>query len=140
MSEIDLRTLLVTDPALSALVPASNIRINFIQQGAQGVVLAIYRISGAPGYTMQGDDGLVESRYQIDIRGKDTEGYPGSGWSAALPVATRLKALLSGYRGTVGSTDFRMISILSERQRSEKTGTDMYHTFSFDFQIWHRAS
>ncbi len=54
MVEPDLRTILTTDATLTALVPASKIRLGLVSQGEQGVVVSIYRISGAPGYHMQG--------------------------------------------------------------------------------------
>lgn len=140
MMEADLRTLLVSDPALAALVPADNMRINLIAQGVDGVTVAIHRVSGVPGYTMQGADGLIESRVQIDVWGADAFNAPGSGYGAAYPVAQRIKTLLSGRRGSVGTTQFQMIGLLSERQSSEDTDTKLYHRFSMDFEIWHRAS
>lgn len=140
MMEADLQTIIVDDEQIKALVPAGNVRINFVPQGAPSPAIAIYRISGGPGYTFDGPDGLTDSRVQIDVRGADRAGNEGSGYAQAYPVAERLRALLSGYRGIVGNTNFRLITILSERQRSEKPGSEVFHTFSLDFQVWHRAT
>lgn len=136
MVEPDLRTILTTDATLTALVPASKIRLGLVSQGEQGVVVSIYRISGAPGYHMQGSDNLEESRFQIDVRGRDQYGWPGTGYTAAHPAAQRIKELLSGYSGEKGSTDFKSIMLLLERQSSEKPGDELFHKFSMDFQIW----
>jgi hypothetical protein len=139
--EIDLRNLLLADASLMALIPsAENVRINMIAQGVQGPAVSIWRISGADDMTMQGPDGLFESRIQIDVRGKDVDGFPGSGWSAGLPVAQAIAQRLAGYRGAVGATNFRLITRLSERQSSEKPGSEVFHLFSTDFQVWHRAA
>lgn len=139
--EIDLRGLLLADTALMALIPNSgNVRINMVAQGVTGPAVSIWRISGSDDMTMQGPDGLYQSRVQIDVRCRDADGYEGSGWSAGQPIAARIKHLLSGYRGSAGNTNFRLISILSERQTSEKPGSEMFHLFSLDCQVWHRTA
>lgn len=140
MMEADLRTLLVSDSVLKGMLPSGNVRINFVPQGVSGVAVAIYRITGAPGYTMHGADRLEESRFQIDVRGSDPKNAPGAGYTAAYRVADRIKSLLSGFRGVVGGTQFQMVALLSERQSSEKPDTELFHRFSMDFEIWSRAA
>lgn len=138
MMEADFRNLIVSASAITSLVPANDIRLNFIPQGAGARAIAIYRVSGVPGYVMTGPDGLEESRLQVDIRCADPQNAPGSGYSAAFAIAIQVKQLLSGFKGTVGSTYFQMIGILAERQDSEKPSVDLFHRFSIDFQVWHR--
>ncbi|WP_332717343.1 tail completion protein gp17 [Pelagibacterium mangrovi] len=140
MMEADFRSLIVSASAITALVPASDIRLNFIPQGASAKAVAIYRVSGVPGYVMDGPDGLEESRIQVDVRCSDPKNAPGSGYSAAFAIAAQIKALLSGFKGTIGGTQFQMIGILAERQSSEDTDTAFYHRFSIDFQVWHRQT
>ena len=140
MMEADFRSLIASASAITSLVPASAIRLNFIPQGVGSKAVAIYRVSGVPGYVMSGPDGLEEARMQVDVRCADSQNAPGSGYSAAFAIAAQIKTLLSGYKGTVGSTYFQMIGQIAERQDSEKPSTDLYHRFSIDFRVWHRPA
>lgn len=65
--------------------------------------VVLHRISGARGYHMQGDDGLVQSRVQIDIIGDN--------YGACRTQADAIIGVLSGYRGG----NFRGIFIDGER-------------------------
>ncbi len=137
--EADLRNLIVGTAAITALVPSSAIRWNLIPQGTTGPAVVLWRIDGVPGYHMKGPDGLVESRVQIDVRASDpiNPNAAGQGYTQAFAIAAQIKDLLSGYVGTVGATRFQKISVLSERQTSEKPETTLYHRFSIDFSVWH---
>lgn len=131
--EESLRQLLVTHAPLTALV-AQRVYWNTIAQGATGTAVVMFFVSGAPGYHMQGADGLLRARVQIDVRATTLS----TAWAAARVI----KALLSGYRGTVTMTDFRGIFVLSERQYFDKptNSAEGLHVVSLDFEVWSRAA
>lgn len=131
--EESLRQLLVTHAPLTALV-AQRVYWGTIAQGSANPAVVMFFISGAPGYHMQGSDGLTSARVQIDIRATTL--------SAAWAAARVIKTLLSGYRGTVATTDFRGIFLLSERQYFDKpaNSSEGLHVVSLDFDVWSRAA
>lgn len=128
-----LRTLLVGNAPLAALV-STRIYWNVIAQSAASPAVVMYVISAAPGYHMQGDDRLTSSRVQIDIRATTI--------ASAWAVSRAVKALLSGYRGTVSTTKFGGIFLLSERQRYDKpaNSSEGFHMVSLDFDVWSRPT
>lgn len=138
--EADLRNIIVGVGAITALVPATAIRWNLIPQGTTGPAVVLWRIDGIPGLTMNGPDGLTESRVQIDVRAPDPNNAEGAGYSAAYAIASQIKATLHGYAGVQGTTQFQMISMLAERQSSDRTDTTLFHRFSIDFAVWHRPA
>ena len=131
--EESLRALLTGHAPLVALVE-QRIYWNTIAQSAGNPAVVLYFISGGPGYHMQGSDGLVSARIQIDVRA--------STLSAAWAAARLIKSHLSGFRGTVTTTDFRGIFLLSERQYFDKAsnGSEAFHVVSLDFDVWSRAA
>lgn len=129
--ETSLRLLLTGAAAISALV-GQRVFWGTIPQGATNPLVALYLISRIPGYTMQGGDGLDESRVQIDIRDTDL--------ARAWQVRDAIKALVSGYRGTVSGTYLSGIFIQSERQRFDRTDAESFHTLSLDVQIWSKPA
>lgn len=72
--------------------------------------VVLHLISGVRDYHMQGDDGLVQSRVQIDIYGDN--------YAAIRGQADAIIGVLSGYRGGV----FRGIFIDSERSLPLEVG------------------
>lgn len=129
--EAALRALLTGSGPVAALVGA-RVYWGEIPQGAAAPAVVMYVVSRVPGYTFQGGDGLDESRIQIDVR--DTA--LGRAWQ----VRDAIRTLLSGYRGTVSGTSFSGAFLLSERQRRDHIGAELFHTVSLDFQIWSRAA
>lgn len=72
--------------------------------------VVLHRISGVRGYTFQGDDGLVQSRVQIDVYGDN--------YGACRAQSDAIIGILSGYRGGI----FRGIFIDSERSLPLEAG------------------
>lgn len=91
--------------------------------------VVMHRISGVRGYTFEGDDGLVESRVQIDVFA-DT-------YTSARSTADLITATLSGHR----DSNFRAIFIDTERSLPGLDGSDPDELFriSIDAIVWHRA-
>lgn len=80
--------------------------------------VVLHRISGVRGYHMQGDDGLVQSRVQIDIYGANDGETGESGQAMVRRQADAIIGVLSGYRGGI----FRGIFIDSERSLPPEAG------------------
>lgn len=131
--QADLRTLLVGDAALTGLV-STRIYWNSIPQSAASPCVVMFLIDGGEGYSMSGRDGLDRSLVQIDVRAVDPN--VAQMWA----VRDAIRNVLSGYRGTVGSTDFEVILQQGERQTSEKPDVTLYHRSSTDWEIWSRAA
>lgn len=126
-----LRAVLVGDTALAALVD-TRIVWNKIPQGSENPCVWLYRITGAPGYTMEGADGLYASLVQINVRATSVA----SMWA----VARAIEAALSGYAGTEGDIEFQGIFLRSERQGSEKPADTLFHTCQMDFDVLSRTA
>lgn len=90
--------------------------------------VVLHRISGVRGYTFQGDDGLVESRVQIDVFA-DT-------YASVRSTADAITETISGHR----DTNFRGIFIDTERSLPGLDGPDPNELFriSIDAIVWHR--
>lgn len=131
MMEADFRALLAGDTALAALV-GDRIDWGIIPQGIADPNIVLYRIASAPAYTMQGADELDSVLVQASIRALSH--------ASALAVRDALVARVSGFKGTVGVTDFRGIFIRAERHGSEKPNNVLYHTVQLDLDIWARAA
>lgn len=137
--QTDLRSLMVADAALFALVGQ---RINWggFPQGVASPAVTMFLISGGPDYHMSGASGLNFQRVQIDVRAVSPANNDSEGFDVAQPVAEAVKGALSGYSGTVGSTQFQGVFITSERNFSEKPQSEMIHRFQIDAEIWWRAA
>lgn len=104
------------------------------RQGSALPAVTLYRVSGAPTYAMEGPDGYVEARVQVDLFA-DTQAEV-----MALRDAVVLAA--SGYRGTVGTTAFQGVFVVREANFSDagETDTARLARISIDFTIHHRRA
>ena len=127
--EAALRTLIIGYAPLTALVPAARIVWNHLPQATTRPAIVLYKVSGAPGITMQGSDGLTGSIVQIDVQALTVI----SMWA----IRDQLLALLHGHL----DDDFPGIFLSSERQDSDTlaAGT-LVHRASLDFNIWSQAA
>jgi hypothetical protein len=101
------RAILHNTSGVIALVPAARINWGEHPQGAANPYIVLTVISEIPGLTMQGPDGLVEFRVQVDV-------YAPS-YGAAKGAARTVIALLHGYRGG----QFRLIEHAGSRDSRE---------------------
>jgi len=81
------------DADVAALV-GDRIYPLLVPQDADLPALAYQRISGVPIYAHDGPPGLARARVQITCLGRS--------YSEAKDLAARVRAALSGYRGTMG--------------------------------------
>jgi len=137
--EADFFALLASHAPLTLWVPAERITPTQYAQATGGPCLRYTRIDGSTGLHMQGSDGLSNTLMQLDVRGTD--------YSSVIAVrhillgAHGVGGLLHPYRGVVGDTEFRLISLRSDRgMRFEKPDSVEYHTTSLDFDLWSRAA
>lgn len=101
--QTELRTLLLADTALAALV-GTRIGWGVNSQGAAlpRIVLQLIGDNGQ-GHVFEGGDGLYQGRVQINCYGKT--------YGASAALAQAVKTLLDGYRGG----GFRGVFCVSER-------------------------
>lgn len=130
--ETDFRALLADDGPTAALV-STRIYPSTYAQGAASPAIRYTRITGAPGLHMNGGDGLVSALRQVDVRALTA--------ASALSVRDAIVAKLHAFRGTKGTTDFRVIALQSDRGiQFDETGPDAFYTASLDLEVWSRAA
>lgn len=104
------------------------------QQGSSLPAVVLTRISAVPSYTMEGPDGLIRSRVQVDAF--DTT------WLGAKTVLRTVSNIVNGASGVVGDTDFQLIQIDGERDFYDAGSNDAEKIFriSMDLMIIHRSA
>lgn len=135
--EADFRSFLLADAPLATFVGE---RINWggFPQGVASPAITLFRIAGAPGYHMQGADGLEFALVQADIRVASPIGHDLAGFADAKRTKDAYTNAVGGASGIVGSTEFRGTFVTSIRQLSEKQAHTMFHRFQVDTEIWFR--
>ena len=102
-------------------------------QGTLPPFVILNRISGIRDTTFQGPSGAVASRVQADCYALT--------YSESKALARAMEALLSGYRGSDGSTEFAGIFLESERDGFDDTDPpDKFYRTSLDFTLWHKET
>jgi len=123
------RTLLTGDAAITTLVPVA--RINWVSQpqGAGAPYVTLHTIGGAEDLTMQGPDGLLMGRVQVDCYGETAK--------QADDVAQAIVTRLHGYR----DTGFRLVTHVATRDSREGGTNEAERLFrvSLDFTFAWRA-
>lgn len=125
--EAALRSLIINAPSVTALVSADNVVWGHLPQGANRPAIVLYKISGVPGITLEGGDGLTDGLVQVDIQATSA--------SQMWAIKSAVLALLHGYQGS----SLRGIFARAERQTSEELAGTLLHRCSLDFNVWHRA-
>lgn len=124
--ESALRALLIAHAPLSALISTRLYWGNY-PQGVADPAVRMNVVSGAPGFHMQGTDGLTDSLVQIDIRS-----WPPS---SAFEVRDAIVARLHAKRQTQAGIKF-VTFLRSERQLTEEATDGLYSMVQLDFDIW----
>lgn len=129
--EEDLRTLLASSSALVAACP--TIAWDLRPQGDSLPAISLWVPSEVRNYAYSGEVDLIQTRVQCDI------------WAATKPDALRVERLLvplvSGYRGTVGSTEFSSI-LLDGRRAIPDSLADGMVVFNIqrDLRVSHKGA
>ena len=131
--EADLLSLILSASGVTDLV-GQRVTWGARPQGVGKPDIALLLVSGVPDYHMQGESGLDASLVQVDIRSD-------ASLKAAGDIRDAVRAVLSGYSGTVGSTTFYGIFLRSVRQRVEQAeGGGMAYLIQMDWDIQSRAA
>ena len=131
--EADLLSLILSASGVTDLV-GQRVTWGARPQGVGKPDIALLLVSGVPDYHMQGESGLDASLVQIDIRSDESLKKSGA-------IRDAVRAALSGYSGTVGSTTFYGIFLRSVRQRAEQAeGGGMAYLIQMDWDIQSRAA
>jgi len=103
-------------------------------QGTRGEVLIIREITSNPIYTIDLEAGIHDKVIQIDC-------YAASPRSA-FTLSERVRDVLSGYRGTVGTTDpvyiqsCRIISSGQDTEQPSDKSDRWFNRYRFDFALF----
>jgi len=131
--EADLLSLILSASGVTDLV-GQRVTWGARPQGVGKPDIALLLVSGVPDYHMQGESGLDASLVQVDIRSD-------ASLKAAGDIRDAVRAVLSGYSGTLGSTTFYGIFLRSVRQRVEQAeGGGMAYLIQMDWDIQSRAA
>ena len=131
--EADLLSLILSSSGVTDLV-GQRVTWGARPQGVGKPDIALLLVSGVPDYHMQGESGLDASLVQVDIRSD-------ASLKAAGDIRDAVRAVLSGYSGTVGSTTFYGVFLRSVRQRVEQAeGGGMAYLIQMDWDIQSRAA
>jgi len=129
---VDFRGLIAAAP-VAALV---GDRVHPIVRPQGGALPAVvYQVIGSrPLYHMQGADGLMRSRVQVDAWAQTYLG--------AVALAEAIAAAASGFRGVSGATDFAGVFLDASRDTFDPAGTDGAAAYrrSVDFIVHHRSA
>jgi len=93
--------------------------------------MIMHRISGGGDYKMSGATGFGDSRFQFDIYGET--------YTAALAEMRALEALISGYSGELGDTNFQGIFTegVADLTTEDPGAVSQLHRLSIDALIAH---
>lgn len=125
----DLVTLVTEDAAVAALI-GTRMYPALIPQDAVLPALAYQQISEPGLYSHEGDVGLMVVRMQFTAQA--------TSYASARAVLDALRAVLTGYSGTVNNTHFQAVFV--ENARDEWAATFERATARLDVSIWHRSA
>lgn len=132
-----LRNLLLSDPAVSAMVGGSRIYSVVLDQAVVAPALVFHRVSGFTDYQMNGPSDLAQVLMQIDASSLTSD------QSSQLADATHAK--LSGFKGEVayGSSPIELFifrGIFSTNLRELYDSASKLYRVSRDFTMWYKET
>ena len=96
-------------------------------QGTALPRIVLWDISGNEGLTLDGADGVIRGRVQVDCYGAP--------YLQALTLARAVRGLLSGYRGG----PITLMQLIGKGGRPEEAGGDVIQRVTLDFAVNYRA-
>ena len=132
---VGLRSYLLADSSISAMVDGSRIFPVVVPEGIVGTSVVISRISGVGVNDMQGRSGLSQSRMQIDCWATDAD--------TATILANLVKERVDGFRGSIAWDEnspgnavvVQGVFFDGERDRFDEN-TELY-SVSRDYIVWY---
>lgn len=124
--EEDLRTFLVADPAITALVVGRIYPLKLPQDPTLPAI-AYMRVSGFRGRVQDGPAGYARPTFQIDCWADS--------YLEAKNVADAVRQRLQAYKGTMGTTEVQSVRFLGDRDDFERDVENF--RILMDFEIWH---
>jgi hypothetical protein len=125
-----LRTYLLADPTVSALVGGERIHTVRLPQDQVEPSVVYTKISEFGDYNMAGDSGLGHMRMQIDSWAQNAD--------AATNLANAVYDRLTGARDVMSTINVR--GIFLDSGRDDYDGVTKLYRSSRDFMIWYGAS
>lgn len=130
--ENDFRTALISDPTIAGMIADRAYPAAYPQKSTASAI-RLRKVAGSTGITMRGSDGLSSAVVQVDLRTATA--------AEAYALRDAIVAKLHAFAGVVDATDFRVISLSSDRGVDFDTSTPMpWFTASLDFNVWWRAA
>lgn len=129
--EEDLRALLLSNPGVAATV-GQRVTWTKRPQGSPLPAIVLHLIDSVPTYTLDGDTGHRNSRVQVDCYGEM--------YADAKGTARAVSSALSGFKGTVGGTNFQGVFQESSRDLSEAGAIEQLPRLSLDFIAYHHPA
>lgn len=131
--EHDLRALVLSSSAVSTLI-GTRYSVAALPQGGGAPSIFAIKVSGTVDYHMRGESGIDTDLVQLDLRSTTS-------MAEAMSLRDAVMAVLSGYSGTVGSTEFYGVFLRQERQSiAQAEGGGMGYLIQLDFDISSRQS
>ena len=109
--ETDLRTYLLAQATITAIVGSSGVYCGNVPQAAATPLLLVSRVAGEHGHHLDGGAGYCTARVQVDCYSTTYVA------AAALAEAVRLK--MQGYRGAMGTTTVSSVMLESDLDQSD---------------------
>jgi hypothetical protein len=119
-----LRSLLLSDAAISAMVGGIRIFPLVLPQGEKELSVVYNRISELTSYEMAGPSGLFVTRMQIDVWAMRTD--------LAIPLADAIYDKIGGFRGIQDDVTFHGIFMVGGREDFD----NLLYRMSRDYLIW----
>lgn len=133
--ETDLRALVLSSSAVSTLI-GTRYSISALPQGGGAPSIAAMKVTGSVDYHMRGESGLKSDLVQMNLRSIVS-------LEQAMQLRDAVMALLSGYSGAVGGTEFQgiFLNVGGERQfQAQAEGGGMEYSIQLDFSITSRGA
>lgn len=127
MIESDLRTFLLAQPAVSALI-VDRLYPARLPQGATLPAVTYQRIAGTPVISHDGASDLARARFQFDCWAET--------YDAMVGLAKAVRVALSGHRGYMGTNPATAAGVLNQIDFPESE--PVLWRRMIDAVIWHR--
>lgn len=127
--EADLRAFVLADGTVASMI-GTRMHPVLLPQAPTLPALTYSTISAIRGHTMQGPDGLPETRIQIDSWAAT--------YSAAAALAGAVRRRLDGHSGSIGTGSPQTVvqAIFADTERALHESEPELYRISADYRVW----